>query len=240
MLISIAEDHGISQSHHNSHALATLLQSLRYVTRFFEEVYRYLDDCTQRLVKRPAEYQELLLSLYQKSSNHSPNRCRDDGVDLILIVLVEQWPHLRANASSKVAKFIAQWLDHYMTRLALARFNKDILLKLSKQFGDLKGGHLRLQKTLKDLEQQDILESDFTSSASSSDSGESDLDIPDVTEADHAPSALASAVNDCSLPEGPPKESLDHPELYRWSKEDVIDAIADGLIGKFQNHHLTS
>ena len=206
------------------------------MTQFFEELYKYLDDCTQRLVKKPAEYQELLLSLYEESSKNTPNRYGDASVDLVLIALVEQWPHLRETASFQVATAIAQWLDHYMSLSALAGCNKDILLQLSKQFRDIEGGDLQLQKTLKDLQQQDILESDYTSSASSSDSGDSDTDVPDVpdvVEPDDAPPGLASAVNGCPLPEGPPKESLDHPELYRWSKEDVIDAVADGLIGKF-------
>lgn len=207
------------------------------MTQFFEELYKYLDDCTQRLVKKPAEYQELLLSLYEDSSNDTPNRYGGEGVDLILIALVEQWPHLRENASSQVATAIAQWLDHYMSLLALAGCNKDILLQLSKQFRDVKDGNLQLQKTLKDLKQQDILDSDFTSSAASSDSGESDIDVPDVIEPNHAPTGLALTVNGCSLPEGPREESFDHPELYRWSKEDVKDAVADGLIGKFRIHH---
>ena len=207
------------------------------MTQCSEKLYDYLDDCTQRLVKKPAEYQELMLSLYGNSFNGTPNRYRGDGVELVLIALVEQWPHLRETASSQVADAIARWLDHYMSLLALAGCNKDILLQLSKQFRDVDGGNLQLQKTLEDLKQQDILDSDFTSSASSSDSGESDMDVSNIVEPNHAPTGLALTVNGCSLPEGPPEESSDHPELYHWSKEDVIDAIADGLIGKSQFHH---
>lgn len=232
MLISIAEDHGLSQSHRDSPALATLLLSLRNVKPgITEAIFGYLDDCTQRLVKRSAEYHELLLSLSQDCSNDSPNVCTGDGVDLILVALVEQWPHLRESASSQVANGVAQWLDHYMSLLARARCDMDILLQLSKQFQALTGGIRRLQDTLNDLRQQEILQSDLASSTSSSDSEESDIDIPDVVQPDEASSDLALAVNRCSVPDGPPEESSDHPELYRWSKQDVQDAVADGMIG---------
>ena len=156
--MSVAEDHGLSQSHNQIDALAIFILSLRSISEEdSKEVYDYVDNCALRLVKKPVEYQELLTSLQQHSYLGSVDQSSLDGIELILITLVEQWPFLCQNNPPQAAYQVARWLDYYMSLLAQTGCNKRVLSLITEQFRIAQNDYQYLGEQMsKVLEQESV------------------------------------------------------------------------------------
>ena len=76
--------------------------------------FEFLDNCMQRIVKRPLKYTGDLRWLLQDSGLDST--CAK--VSLLLVAALEQWPYLVDRRSSQEVKHAAQWLRRLLKNLA--------------------------------------------------------------------------------------------------------------------------
>ena len=223
ILSTVAQANAFLTAPNRTGSLDMLYLSLRGLGRQDdEEVYAFLDNCIERLVKRPVVYYELAAQLSQDCINVSPRA----GVDLLLIALVEQWPHLSQSKPSFVIIDVATWLSSYMRIIGSAVEDHSILLVLrAKLTASSSNQRCRL---LFEGGQKQHDDSDFCERLLPRSNLPKVLQNHDATE---AMQAGEKGLDPSLIPLGPQLEAEDHPELSRWAHEDIQDAVAEGMVG---------
>ena len=224
-LDAIAREHGIVQSPDRAPALNALVLSLRAGQEGNRrEVYEFLDNCLMRLARKPIVYYDLMDDLLAAASveNRTPAR----RLDLLLVALAEQWPHLSPSKPFSVTGDAAAWLSSYIILSMNTGGDSNLLSVFREQLMSTSTDPKCRAIFDRDLRQQpesDPRLPEEPSSEPAAYSMEADAAAPAIVEAAETDGAL--------LPPGPPAEPQDHPELHRWAREEVQDAITDGHIG---------
>ena len=225
ILSTIAEDNGILRSRGSFPSVEVLTLSFRMAQGGdFGAVYEFLDNCVMRLVRKPVVYYELRNEMLPAGDPSGPFPYND--IDLLLVVLAEQWPHLNQSKPSVVVSEVAAWMSNYMDILLHAGGSPETLSRLREQ----------LQSTTTDPRCRRSFEETFKHPLDPDIRLQLDAALKPQVESSEshftAPMAKKNEKqNEAPLPPGPPPEREDHPELYLWRREEVQDAIDGGVIG---------
>ena len=193
-------------------------------------LYAFLDNCILRLVRKTIKYygdvKELTDSILSEVTNDQRK-----PISLLLMVILEQWSFfVEATPASDLAN-VTSWIARYLEYLQSIGEDIAILQNVRDQLRDaIKVRRCRsmLEAVLKDEPNAEtvVLLQGQLHAVESPITNDSQLEgNPQVSSGNTIRSNLDSAY-------GPPEEVQDHPELSRWMKQDMSDAIDDGTIGK--------
>ncbi len=189
-------------------------------------LYEFLDNCVLRFVRKPVKYYDILTTL---SDDHNSGQIDSRKIDLLLIVILEQWPFLVKSTTASNTVNVAKWLARYLDLSIPAGGN----LVLLSQIRD------GLETEAKDKDCRAILRKaleDPDESRNLSELGSIGPSTCIIQNQDHDQNKLApGAPNVFASPENillsePPEEDEDHAGLRKWAQEDVQDAIRDGSV----------
>lgn len=200
-----------------------------------DKLFEFFDNCVLRLVRKPVHYYDGLSDLVARSDGS--HKIVDAHVDLLLMAIVEQWPFMVKAADDLTITNVATWLTRYV-ELSWLR-SRDI--DKADRNGPSKNvlAHIRDQIKIgvndeacccvldRALSNPPELGLSIELVKSAGIDENQVIQSPTAKEESHLPEAWVYQV-----PEGPPEEHEDHPELYRWTHEDTSDAIDDGAIGQ--------
>ncbi|KAL9099014.1 MAG: hypothetical protein Q9163_005426, partial [Psora crenata] len=189
------------------------------------EIYDFLDNTLMRLVRKPVVYYESMINL--AASTMAVDGYARSKLDLLVLALAEQWPHLNQSKTFFIVKDVAAWLNSYMHLLRHTGSNPDILCTLTEQVisATTDSRHQAIFERPSKLSLDPGLRSKLDAHWSSQrESAQSDLIVSIATqEVQPLEAHIAS---------GPQTEKEDHSGLYLWRGEEVQDAISDGVIGR--------
>ena len=223
ILNTIARENAFLISTNCTNALDILCLSIGHVDNpDHGEIYAYLDNCIQRLVQRPVVY----LELSDKLLHHITNGAPKGSVDLLSIALVEQWPHLSQSKPSYIITDVGIWLSKYMSNTELANGNHSVSAALRAQLAAL-SPNAKYRAIFED-EQQQHIDPNLKEALLAKSPPKKIIQSRGPTD---SAEAGEKGLDHMSIPPGPPQEPEDHPELYRWHREDIQDALIDGLLG---------
>lgn len=228
----MVEDHAMLQHDTKIPSFNALVASLKANGEWqaTSSLYVFLDNCILRLVRKTIKYygdvKELTDSVLFKTTNDQRK-----PTSLLLMVILEQWPFfVEATPASELAN-ATFWIARYLEYLQCIGEDIAILQNVRDRLRDrIKDKHCRsmLKATLKNEANADsaaLLQGqlhDVESLISNSSGLEGHPEVPSSN----------TARPNLDLVYGPPGEADDHPELSRWIKQDISDAIEDGTIGK--------
>ncbi|KAK7509056.1 ribosome 60S biogenesis N-terminal-domain-containing protein [Phyllosticta citriasiana] len=207
LLVSVVRDHSILQLESRPSSFDALVASLRLNDEQVADnaVFKFLDECFGRFVRKPLKYQDDVEALTAESLSNC---------SLFLATVLEQWPFI-AKASSD-AKPVAEWAFRFLS--SLQKVGEDEKLLQSVLDGLLKESQgAPWQKLL-----SNALESDSLEVVPLTEDTEEQEGGGDVREGDEEVQV--------SL-ELPPEEDQNHTGLHRWIQKEVDEAIEDGNIG---------
>ena len=188
-----------------------------------DAVYKFLDNCVLRFVRKPVKYHDALLSL---SDEVQSSQTEIGRLDLLLLVVLEQWPFLtRTLVPSDQKTSVAEWLARYLNLLVNAGGD----LTLLSQIRD------RLRSDVEDRKCHEVLEKAFDEPAGAQIPGELQCTLPPNRDMLHPTIVNRGEPKrtlhpQTPLPPGPPAEDQDHFGLRKWTHKDVQEAIEDGSI----------
>jgi nucleolar pre-ribosomal-associated protein 1 len=126
VLTGAIRDTGSLQLKESPSSLDALIVSLKELRDSHEDVFddilEWLDDCFQRLSKRPIKYQDDLDAMAEGAKGREKGR----PVSLILVTLLEQWPH-KQKANSYIANKMVPWLAAFLNFLRQIGENEAVL-----------------------------------------------------------------------------------------------------------------
>ena len=187
-----------------------------------DAIYKFLDNCICRLVRKPIKY-EGDRQAFNTASDQMPT-------SLLAIVFAEQWQYLVKSASMSDLEGTASWI-----------------LLLLQMLLDIGEDQLTIQHVfdcIKDSTPDDKVElclhNDLQSPISISGEHQHVIDgyfkalEPKIIENGISDKAILQAqrIESQILACKPPDEARDRPELHSWAKKDPQDAIDDGTLGK--------
>ena len=228
MLKSIAVDNHVLQQDSKVPSFLALVYSLEStpVWQPTDQVYNFLDNCIQRLVKRPLKYMGDM-EAYAKISN---DQYASGRLSLLFVVIAEQWPFYLDRNSSADAKDVALWIARFLTAAGEAGENWLALRNVKKHLSkSTKPGEARrqLDASLGDSASKMLsLQPSFKERLGATLPAEGPSTEP--TNVDATTTAKIELFN---AEIAPPTETDDHPGLYRWLQVDITDALSDGAIG---------
>ena len=205
----------------------------------FSQLFRYLDNCILRLVRKPVHYHHVLMKLVSASGVSS--RTCSTLVDPLLIIVLDQWSFMVKSADTQTIADISSWLLRYidmtMRRIGYIdvqengdssrTFLSTICNQFKAQISD-KGCHATFEMALTIPEDTGVSQ-----------------ELMAFRKAENQGRAMQSRISGCDVPrryhETPISLKLghvveDHTGMNRWAREDVHDAIREGLIGKLVLH----
>ncbi|KAL9127793.1 MAG: hypothetical protein Q9217_003399 [Psora testacea] len=225
ILETIGRESGVFRSDCHFPALDILALSLRTAQDGDHwEVYDFLDNSLTRLTKKSVMYYELMSDLMAATT--TGDSTVRSNIDLLLVALAEQWPHLTQSKPFFVISDVAAWLSAYMHLLEHTHSSPDILRVLREHLESaMTDPRCRaiFDRTLRQPLNPGLRSQLDAALQPRGDSTEDFWTGPMVTEAIKPSEAL--------IPSTAPPERDDHPELYLWTREGAQDAIADGTIG---------
>ena len=196
-------------------------------------LFDFLDNCIIRFTRKPAYYYDRFSSMILSTSGDC--EVGEPNIDLLFVTISEQWPFVKETTDAIAAREIAIWLIRYveLTNLRLRRsaatksFEGEIKIlehirnQIMADFDD----EIFRSELSKSLKGPSGLGLDFDSflSMNSGKHEQTVVEVPDI-DMEH------SEVFVDPVPSGPPQEPQDHLGLNRWAKEDIQDAITDGMI----------
>ena len=231
LLQSVARDHTILQHDTEISAFDALIASLEANGQWqaSSPLYAFLDNCILRLVRKTIKYYGDLKELRDRTlAENTENQTKP--VSLLLMAILEQWSFVEATPASNLEN-ITSWLARYLEYLQFIGEDTNILQNVRDQLIDRledKRCCSMLEAILKEqpnFEAATLLRGQLHAVGNpvSNDSGIKK----------HSPvSSGDTARHDIHLAYGPPDEAEDHPELSRWIKQDMADAVEEGTIGK--------
>ena len=187
-----------------------------------DTLYEFLDNCVLRFVKKSVKYYDALTDL---SEDVRSSQIHSGGIDLLLIVILEQWPFLIKAATASEATKVAVWLAHYF----------DLLMGGGRDLTLLSRIRDRLKYKATDKECRAILEKALREPVGLEKCSElliTDRSSYTIQNQDRTPHDLPekSPSPELSIPPGPPQEDQDHTGLHKWAQKDIQDAIMDGSV----------
>lgn len=187
-----------------------------------DEVYIYLDNCFQRLVRKAILYNDLLEQITVETGNHVDIRAA--GIDLLMIAATEQLPHLLKQKQVHAADAVIEWFWPYAKLSLKAGANRRVIERLCEEFIQSRAGHssVLLQQLSEPLDKD--LEKKCHALANIAEDSQRGMPLK-------APEA-AAPLSSNFVPPSPPREDERHRGLFKWTHEDVGDAIKDKLIGE--------
>ena len=222
VLESVLEENFIITSPGLPNNLALLISSIQIMakTSVNDGIYMFLDNCFQRIAKRTVHYYDL----FQELRRSSAPPAEDAG--LLIIAAAEQLNYLADQHDTELPDVAARWFKYFVSSSLRASADKSLIQSICN--GCLSKDTLRTCGLAFESLVQEIIEAEEDSKRRM-DSPMEEADIskePSETKLRlAAPSNLAA-----SLPSGPKAEDEQHPGLRKWAKEDVSDAIRDGLL----------
>ena len=185
-------------------------------------IYEFLDNCILRFVRKPVKYYDALavLSDEVESSQKDINR-----LDLLLVVVLEQWPFLIKTFTVSDNARISEWLARYLD----LSMNAGADLALLSQIRD------RVRHEMKDKNSCAVLEKALKEPAEFGKHSEPERTktrSPVIQTQDSRPNGQTKFTLPLQepLPPGPPVEDEDHAGLRKWTQKDVQEAIEDGSV----------
>ena len=235
VIASVIEESQILHFDESTLALDTLILSLQRNANWSPSsaVFEFLDNCILRLVRKTVHYFDIYSNL--ATTKESGLLVTDSQIDLLLVVIVEQWPFLLKSTDTSTLMNVVMWLVRYIELSGL---------RIEQAFsGQDDDGPIKLLELLRDQVRSDVEDKTCSSMLTKSLSHSAELSISmrsnrsaNIDEdGDHFPvscqidEGLSKPCLD-PLPPGPPQEEDDHDGLNRWLREEIPDAIADGAI----------
>ena len=232
LLQSVVENHAILQHDTKISAFDALVASLKADGEWqaTSSLYAFLDNCILRLVRKTIKYYGDVKELTDSVMFETTDNQRKP-ISLLLMVILEQWSFFVEAAPASELANVTSWIARYMEYLQCIGEDIALLQNVGNQLGDkIKDEHTRsmLKAVFEKEANVDAIallrgRLHTVESPKSNDSGlEGHLQV----------SADNITEPDLDLPYGPPEEAEDHPELSRWMKQEISDAIEDGAMGK--------
>ncbi|KAK8235999.1 ribosome 60S biogenesis N-terminal-domain-containing protein [Phyllosticta capitalensis] len=210
LLVSVVRDHAILQLETRPSSFDALVASLRLPERKVSDnsVFKFLDECFGRFVRKPLKYQDDLEALGIKNLS---------SCSLFLATILEQWPFV-TKAKSGDAGAVAEWLSRFLS--LLKKVGEDEKLLQSVLGGILKESDGASWKNV-------------LSNALESNSDEVvPLSEDTIEQKDNSQDGTQGASEDDEISlEFPPEEDQNHNGLHRWIQKEVDEAVEDGNIG---------
>ena len=187
-----------------------------------DAIYEFLDNCVLRFIRKPIKYYDNLTHLLE---DVRPRQKDSRRLDLLFVVILEQWPFLVKSSTLSDTVNVTQWLARYLDLSVQAGGDFALLSQICDRLKDEahnKDCHAILRKAVKEPAEFGKL---------------FDLKIVDrssgiLQDQDKTPRSQPklSPLPEKLLPPGPLEEDEDHAGLRKWAQKDVRDAIADGSV----------
>lgn len=196
-------------------------------------VFKFLDHCILRFVRKPVHYYNTLASLIVAAElDIDPRRCQ---VDLLLITMVEQWPFLVKSEDIPTVTHVSKWLVRYIGVTNLGNGYAEHLSTQGETTRLLSQILDQLKVEVQDISCSAIFDNVFKErpeSGTAQDSVAADTLIEARRIPRRAISPLKTLPNPSRefLPPGPPEEHENHPGLHGWTRYEVQDAISEGHV----------
>ncbi|KAG8527482.1 uncharacterized protein KY384_007634 [Bacidia gigantensis] len=215
----ISQDSGLFRPSPEAKGLSILLATLRSLDGELEtDVYSFLDNTISRLPQRAVAYHYLLKDITRETLN----------IDLLLIAVSEQWQYQAQMNFSTFVSNITIWLVSYLCLAAHSISNGNLVSILSAKLQELDSNE-ETKKLFEELITQHCnTESHDTLRAPVKPVQQMELVLPGGQTSDVTVVAQVGA----SVLAGPALERLDHPEMHRWKREKVQDAVSEHMIGE--------
>lgn len=216
------------QQHTEKPSLDALLDSLvdNGSWHASDTVFQFLDNCIVRYVRKPLKYYDDSAKL-DGDAAPTVDQPADQPISLLLVVLMEQWPFLVKVEQPFSLLNVAEWLVRFLDNLKFIGEDSKKLAKIRDQ----------IRSQVKDKECRGILNKALKGTRDPVTSHNQEPVYLGGLGRGNEPWPSEPATKDPLLmmsqsPTGPPKENENHPELTRWTQQDVSDAVEDGTIGQ--------
>jgi nucleolar pre-ribosomal-associated protein 1 len=191
--------------------------------KFSDTLYGFLDNCVLRFVKRPVKYYDILTSL---AGDNESSQIESRRIDLLLIVILEQWPFLIKASTAPDTVGVAMWLIRYLELSIPAGGNPALLSQIRD----------KLRNEAKDNDCRAMLSKALKEPGDSGQLGKFENLAPSrCIVRDQDSTALgqpkAFAPPEAPFLSRPPGEDEDHVGLRKWTQKDIQDAIGEGSVG---------
>lgn len=187
-----------------------------------DTLYGFLDNCVLRFVKKPVKYYDILASL---AGDNESSQIESGNIDLLLVVILEQWPFLIKTSTAPDTVGVAMWLAHYLESSISAGGNPALLSQIRD----------KLSNEAKDNDCRAVLSKALKEPGGFGQLGKFEILAPSCIVKDQASTARgqpkAFAPPEEPLLSRPPDENEDHVGLRKWTQKDVQDAIGEGSVG---------
>ena len=222
LLISIIKEHDILQTETPTSSLDILIQVLSRSQdqNAPDATFDFLDDCVQRLIRKPLKYQDDLDAL--ERGNVTAVAGDRHPVSMMLITVLEQWwfvPRSRPNEAYDIGRMI----DAYLTLSERIGEDENVISILRCKFDEtairteLDRSYLigvNLTDKFKSEEQRHLPE---------------EIEPREVIAETHTVENKSLDDDQLLVVDTPPVEPESHPELLRWIHKDVDSIIEENL-----------
>ena len=187
------------------------------------EIVSFLDECASKAAQLPVKYDDRLAEVKTRELQEQHPTCK---MDLLLVCIIEQWPHLQRMRRADIVEGIAKWMKSFLQYVNMLEPDKRIevpFLRLLEESSDIESLKTIIHNDQGDMVDEEVYQQLLGNSPE------------DTVEQEQPGSSLAPLKDSESIEDPlrpPPTESDDHPELYRWSREDIQDAVSEGMVGK--------
>lgn len=200
-------EHNITSSHSACDALIASLIPL--TDDRFNNIATHLDDYLARANRQPVKYLDDLENLLPKLSNDALGQSAGSSSPFIA-VLLEQSSFVVASESNR--EELISWINGLLELLQHTEEQPEALEAVAETLAALPGWTAPTLNTTSALALLD------------------EVKIPAASSVDSA-DAVTLADTDAIIPfSAPPTELDDHPELFKWTKKDIDQALEDGDI----------
>lgn len=223
LMLSIVKEHGIIQTETPKSSLDVLVRVLSGLQNpsARDAVFDFLDDCVQRLVRRPLKYLDDLDALEQETATTIAKEPRP--VSMILVPVLEQWafvPGSRPNEAYDIGRLI----DAYLTMSERIGEDDNIISILRRKFLDIADKSELDRSQLIGASLIDNFGIEEAHQPEEAAPGKPILQ-PHITENDAVSGAQVLAAD------APPTEPESHSELLRWVHKDIDSIVEENLAG---------
>ena len=213
----MAQESGILYDLSSGHELDAISFSLRRLEESAaSDAYEFFDVTVARLVQKPVVYLE---QMKDTAPLHADGK-------LLLPALLEQWRYYVRNKDVLLLKNIASWLSSYLAITLHLNSNQGVISNIVESVldfapaGDIKRYFSDMQHH-QHVEEWDRVTYEtvkanerFRNNGQAVPSNQSDVRDQEQV----------------SIPDGPSLEKIDYPELQKWHREEVQDAVSGHVI----------
>lgn len=226
LLKSAIEDSPLFKANIDIPPFDALCLSLQHTSdwRASDSLFEFLDNCLQRLVKRPVKYYEDCTEL-TSSIRHDHAEVENHRIDLLLITILEQWPFLTGSDAISVEN-IARWLARYLDLLMQAGGCVIVLSNIRDRI--MSHDDKMLQWIFKNVLKES---SKYGMHSELKNLIKSSLRTSDHEVVVHSPTSCPT-LDEVLVSTRPPIEGKDHLALRSIRRKAVVDAIIDGDVGE--------